>query len=64
MDETVTVVLIKIFKLVDLYILFLYIFSYFSGFQKRYTYQSLKEICEYGSEILLTTKYLCKLIIF
>ena len=64
MDKTVTVVLIKIFELVDLYILFLYIFSYFSGFQRRYTYPRLKEICEYGSENLLTTKYLCKLIIF
>ena len=64
MDKTVTVVFIKIFKLVDLYILFLYIFSYFSGFQRRYTYPRLKEICEYGSENLLTTKYLCKLIIF
>ena len=63
MDETVTVVLIKILKLVDLYIFFLYIFSYFSDFQRRYTYPKLEEICEYGLEILLTIKYLCKLII-
>ena len=44
MDETVTVVLIKILKLVDLYIFSLYIFPYFSGFQRRHAYPGLKEI--------------------
>ena len=52
MDETVTVVLIKILKLVNLCI-----FSFL---------QIFKDICkvrEYGPEIQLTIKYLCKLII-
>ena len=52
MDETVTVVLIKILKLVDLCI-----FSFS---------QVLKDVCEVcvcGPEIQLTVKYLCKLII-
>ena len=52
MDETVTVVLIKILKLVDLCI-----------FSFSQVFKDVCEVCEYGPEIQLTVKYLCKLII-
>ena len=53
MVETVTVVLIKILKLVDLCILFSFL----------QVFKDICEVCEYGPEIQLTVKYLCNLII-
>ena len=52
MDETVTVVLIKILKLVDS-----------CSFLFLQDFKDVCEVCEYQTEIQLTIKYWCKLII-